>query len=685
MNISRLLRPKSLAVLGGAWADVVQQQCRKLGFEGPIYRVHPRRAAAGEADVYPDLDSLPTIPDAAFVGVNRETTVEVMDVMNRLGVGGAVCFASGFNELHTDATKALTADLKKAAGDVPFLGPNCYGFINYFDRVSLWPDEIPPQKTPDRGIAYLSQSGTVGLNVIYADRSLPVGYLACVGNQTAVGFHDLIDAVLEDDRVSAIGMYVEGFPDLKKFAEAATRARDRGVPIVVIKAGRSDLARRTTHSHTGAMGGEDKYMDALFTRLGVARCVTLSEFMETLKLLHAVGPLAGDRVGLLGCSGGDMAMAADVIEPLNLVLPRVPQAPGDALRAVLGDRIAVANPLDFQTYIWHAPEKMYDCFKAMMTAGYDCTAMLLDHPDPDTCDIGLYEDAFDAYIKAAQDTGAKVIAGCSVQESIPAYLRDRAMAAGVAALQGMHETFFAIQNAAMIGKAWAMPTTPSLKTHRVMGEPVALTEAAAKAEMAQAGLTIPASREVLIAEAVTAAAEIGYPVALKASSATLAHKSEAGGVVLNLQTAEEVQAALVHLATLSDRVLVEQMIDDGIAELIIGVDMDDQFGPVVLIGAGGVMAELLDDVAILLPPLTYEDVAAAVSSLKFSTLLNGFRGRPAANMDSVIDAILSVAAYAESHASTLVELDVNPLIVRPGMAPAVAVDAFIRRLDPGDI
>ena len=684
MTLSRLLRPKSLAVLGGAWADTVQFQARKLGFQGPIYRVHPRRAAAGEADVYLDLDSLPEVPDATFVGVNRETTVDVMGVMNRIGAGGAACFASGFNELHTDVTKALTANLKSAAGDVPFLGPNCYGFINFFDRVALWPDEMPDQ-SPERGIAFLSQSGTVGLNVIYADRSLPIGYLACVGNQTSVGFHDLIDAVLEDDRVSVIGLYVEGFPDLLKFAEAAARARAKGVPIVVVKAGRSDVARRTTLSHTGAMGGEDKYMDALFARLGIARCSTLSEFMETLKVLHAVGPLSGNSLGLLGCSGGDMAMAADVIDPLDLNLSDVPEQTKAALRDVLGERIAVANPLDFQTYIWHAPEKMYDCFKVMMQAGYDVTVMLLDHPDPETCDISLYEAAFDVYLKAAQDTGSNAIAACSVPESTPKYLRDRAMAAGVAPSQGMRGTFTAIESAAKIGQAWAKFEPPSLTVQRAKGHAVTLSEADSKSLIAASGIAVPASKVVANGDATATAAEIGFPVVLKASSADLAHKSEAGGVVLGVMSEDDVQAALPHLATLSDHVLVEQMINDGVAELIVGVDVDEQFGPVILLGAGGVMAELLDDSTVLLPPLTYESVSRALGNLKVSKLLNGFRGGTAANVNSVIEAVLNIAKFAEDNADTLIELDVNPLIVRPNAAKAVAVDALIRRIEPGDV
>ncbi|MHC8508178.1 MAG: acetate--CoA ligase family protein [Rhodospirillales bacterium] len=683
MDLSRLLRPKSLAVLGGAWADTVESQCRKLGFNGPVWRVHPRRAAAGEAGVYAGLDALPAPPDGVFAGVNRETTVEVTAQLARMGAGGAVCFASGFGELHTDETRALTNDLKAAAGGMPFLGPNCYGMINFFDRVSLWPDEITP-RAPKTGIALLSQSGTVGLNITYADRSLPLGYIICAGNQTAVGFHDLMDAMLDDPRVTVIGMYVEGFTDLKKFAASALRARAKGVPVVVIKAGRSALARSTVHSHTGALGGEDRYMDALFKRLGVARCATLSEFIETCKFLHIAGPLPGNRLMLLGCSGGDMAMAADVLDKTGLELPPPDEKTKTALNAVLGGRVTAANPLDFQTYIWHEPEKMRECFKTAMNAGADVTAMLLDHPDPATCDLSLFEAAFDVYLDAARETGARAVIASSVPESIPAYMRDRALAAGVAPLQGMAETFAALDHAARIGRVSgaAGAAAPSLDARRAAGREVMLSETQAKAVLAAAGVPVPPGREVPAAEAAAAARDIGFPVALKAAHPGLAHKTEAGGVILNLQNEAEVAAAAERLQKISDRVLVERMAEDGAVEMLVGVHADEQFGPVIIIGAGGVLAELLDDTAVLLPPVTADDVLAALSGLRAAKILHGLRGAPAADMDALVHAVLAVADYAQANADTLLELDINPLIVRRAGRGVIAADALIRRIEP---
>lgn len=681
MDLSRLLRPQSLAVLGGAWADTVQSQCRKLGFNGPIWRVHPKRAAAGTPDVFADIDALPGVPDATFVGVNRETTVDVMEVLNRRGAGGAVCFASGFNELHTDSTRALTADLQTKANGTPFLGPNCYGFINFFDRVALWPDEIIAT-SPARGAAFLSQSGTVGLNVMYADRSLPLGYLICVGNQTSVGFHDLIDAMLDDDRISVIGLYIEGIPDLPAFAAAAGRARDKGVPIAAIKAGRSELARRTTHSHTGAMGGEDRYMDAVFDRLGIARCSTLSEFTETIKLLHTIGPLSGPRLGLIGCSGGDMAMASDVLEPLSIDLPGPDASVAADLRDILGDRIAVANPLDFQTYIWHDAAKMHACFSAVMRGRTDVTAMFLDHPHPDTCDLTLFEAGFDAYVAAARDVGVKAVIASSMPESTPAYLRERAMAAGVAPLQGMAETFHAIDRAMAIGRAWADYDPPTL-LHKAPNRAAAATwdEHQSKAALSAAGVVVPQSQLVAPHDAADAADAIGYPVVVKAVSADLAHKTEAGGVALNLRDRAAVTDAAKRLSALSGTLLVEAMVTDGVAELIVGVDVDPQFGPVVLVGAGGILAELLTDSAVLLPPVSKARARQAIEGLRVAKILQGFRGKPAGDIDTLADAIVAVAAYAETHADTLVELDINPLIVRPAGDGVVAVDALIRSLD----
>lgn len=679
-DLSRLLRPRSVAVLGGVWADTVADQCRKLGFDGVLYRVNPKRAAAGDTDCFATLSDLPDVPDAVFCGVNREATVTVVTEASALGVGGVVCFASGFGELHTDESTSLTEKLVDAAGEMPILGPNCYGWINLLDRVSLFPDQVPEPFLNETGVFIASQSGTIVCNLSFMDRSLPMGYLISIGNQAQISAADLIDGALEDPRVTAIGLYLEAVPDVQAFAAAVLRAREKAVPVVVFLSGRSATARRIIHSHTGRLGGADKYIDALFRQLGVARVQSLSEFVETLKLMHFHGPLADNTLMLGSPSGGELAMASDMLVDHPIELPPIPETLQLELKSVLGERVTTSNPLDFQTHTWHQPAAMQAVFSAYQRVPAAASALVLDHPDPDVFDAGLFIDASQAFVDAAVENGekgSKAILMSNIAGSLPRSVREMAARAGVAPLMGMHDAFLSLGHAMTVGQAWQTAHTPSLKCAALGGSSKSLSEVEAKRYLAKHGFGVPKSVEVPPALAPMAADKIGYPVVLKASGADLSHKTEMGGVRLNLRDHQAVADAAQALAALSEMVLVEEMVTDGVAELILGIDADPDVGPVLMIGAGGVLAELLEDTALLLPPVTPEMAAAALSSLKVSKLIDGWRGKPPGDRQVLVDTICALSRFAEEEADRLLELDINPLIVRPvGQGVAIA-DALI--------
>ncbi|WP_419740726.1 acetate--CoA ligase family protein [Ruegeria sp.] len=676
-DLSRLIRPKSVAVLGGAWADTVTDQCHRLGFGGAIYRVHPKRDGA-----YRSLSDLPEAPDAVFVGVNRRATIDVLAEMVEVGAGGAVCMASGFFEQGTEEGHTLSAQLSEAASDVPFLGPNCYGMANFFDGVALFPDQVMPDK-PERGIAAISQSGTIACNMMYANRSLPIGYLWTVGNELGLRIHDLILAAIDDPRVSAIGIYAESITQLPEFAAAAVAARRKGIPIAIFKSGRSAAAKRTALSHTGALAGEERYFDEMFRRTGVARCETLAELLETLKLLHIKGALPTNQVVLMGASGGDMAMAADVMNPMDLSLPPLPEETCVRLREQMGDQVVLSNPFDFQTFNWHDPVAMRAMFAAVMQDSNATFAFLADHPDPDVIDGELFEGATRAFCLAAQDTGATAVTISSLPESNRSAMRELALEHGIAPLQGMSEAFQAIAQASRVGRAGESAALPELRARDLGGVSQTMSEHAAKDLLSKAGIPVPRGTEVPVSLAADTARQIGFPLVMKASSVELAHKTEVGGVRLNLKDATAVESAAQELGQIADRVLIEEMIPDAVAELILGVDVDASFGPVVLIGAGGVLAELLDDSAVLLPPFTRRDVENALETLKVSQILKGFRGQPAADVSAVVDIVVALGRFALERAD-LCELDINPLIVRPKGSGAFAADALIRKLNEGD-
>ena len=313
-ELHRLLAPRSIAVVGGAPAARVIDQCQKLGFRGSIWPVHPKRAELSGVPCVPSLADLPDVPDAVFLGINRHATIEAMRTLHQMGVGGAVCYSSGFAETADDD---LHAELLHAAGDMPFLGPNCYGFINTFDRVALWPDEHGCMRH-ERGVAIVSQSGNVAVNLTFQRRGLRLGTMISVGNQAILGSEDAVAALLNDERITAIGVFLEAVRDAQRFAEVADLARERSIGLVALQTGRSEAGAQIANSHTGSMAGRAAAYDALFARYGVAVVSTPSEMLETLKLLDNGGRLSGRRIVSLSCSGGEASLVADRGERTSL-------------------------------------------------------------------------------------------------------------------------------------------------------------------------------------------------------------------------------------------------------------------------------------------------------------------------------------------------------------------------------
>jgi acetate---CoA ligase (ADP-forming) len=671
LNLDRLFRPRRVAVLGGKWADYVVEQCTKLGFDGDIWRVHPERE-----NCFSSVDALPGIPDSVFLGVNRELTIDNLTRLREQGVGGAVVFASGFGEAVDGGDAA--ARLDAAAGDVPFIGPNCYGFANFFDRVALWPDQVVG--TPvSRGVAIIGQSGTISLSLMYQRRSLPTGYVITVGNQQRLDCADLIRHVANDDRVSAIGLYVEGIGDVADFIDAVEHARERGKPLALVKAGRSERSRSAALSHTGAMTGSDTLHDVLFQRLGVARCETLDELVETLKLLHCHGPLASNRLAVAGASGGDMAMVADVARSMDIDFTPFADHTLDELKASTGPGVRLVNPLDFHTHTWFDAVKMQRMFAALLDGGYAVTAFMLDPPDETLADPGAYDTGIDALIAAASHADAPAALVSSLPESLSRYNRERCLAAGVAPTQGLAAFLRAFEHAARIGAAWRNWRAPVLRpgvdashtgTFHVVGEHQG------KELLKAHGIAVPRGVLCRIEDTASVAGDMGGTLVIKAAREGLAHKTEVDGVVLGVDSDSAADAA-ARMRDITDTVLVEEMITDGVAELIVGVGYDPQFGRYVTLGAGGVLAELLNDTATLLPPFDRDDVLNALSRLAIYRQLRGWRGRCAADIDAVADTLLRLWQLGEQLDGQLVDIEINPLIARPAGLGAVAVDILI--------
>lgn len=673
-DLSRLLRPKNIAVVGGGdWCRLVIEQCQAMRFEGQIWPVHPKAEEIAGLPAFASVVDLPEAPDATFIGVNRMTTIDVVQQLSDRGAGGAVCFASGF--LEAQAEDADGADLQnrllKAAGEMPILGPNCYGLINYLDGALLWPDQHGGQRCSS-GVAIITQSSNIAINLTMQQRSLPLAYIVTAGNQAQADISHIGIALLEDDRVSALGLHIEGIKDLRAFEALAARARALGKPIVALKVGKSDQARAATVSHTASVAGGDSGAAALLARLGIARVDDLPTFLETLKLLHVAGWLPSNRIASISCSGGEASLAADTAHGRDIIFPPLNPRQSENLRASLGPMVALANPLDYHTYIWRDVDAMTRAFAAMMDPSLAITLLIVDFPRPDRCSAADWDCAIEATVAARQQTGANVGMVATLPELLPEDVAARLMQAGVVPFCGLSEAIKACEAA---GRPAASSTEPLLLPTPTV-EPNLIPEAEAKRRLSDYGLRIPISHRARTPGAARAcAADIGYPVVLKGEG--LAHKSEAGAVVLSLQSGGEVSDAANHMDARS--FLVEEMITGTVAELLIGVVKDPAHGFVLTLAAGGTLTEILQDSASLLLPASDAMIEEALSSLRINTVLNGYRGKPAADRAAILRAIRAVEAYVLDHAEGLEEIEINPLICTP--LDAIAADALMRRKD----
>ena len=681
-RFSRLMRPRSIAVIGGREAARVAEQCDRMGFDGALWPVHPEHATVARRPAFRSVAELPGVPDAAFVAVNRHATVEVVAALSLAGAGGAVCYASGF--LESGDGGALQRALVEAAAGMPIVGPNCYGLINFLDGTPLWPDQHGGRRLGpgERGVAIVTQSSNIGVSLTMQRRGLPVAYLVTAGNQAQLGISRLASAFLDDERVSAIGLYVEGFDSVAGFEELARKARERAVPVAVMKTGRSERARASNLTHTASIAGSDAGADAFLRRLGFARVHGISELLEVLKLFHVHGALRGVRLGAMCCSGGEAAVLSDTIENTGLVFPDLEPEHAAAVRGTVHPLVTVANPFDYHTFSWGDEAALTETFTAFAREGFDTSMLVIDFPRTDRCDDSDWEAAVDAFERAMRSTGTKGVIAATLAENLPEERAAQLIERGIAPLAGVREAFTVIECAATIGSRWQSPPgVPLIDREFASIEPILLDEATSKARLAEFGVRIP---QGTVAhgenEAVVAADALGGPVAVKALG--IAHKTERNAVRLGLREPGEIRDAARKLLSLGSGVLVERFATDIVAELIVGLHRDPQLGLLLTVGSGGTLVELAGDSVTLLLPVAESEVRRALSGLRCAPMLQGWRGREPADIEAAVEAILGIAGFAVANRDRIEELDVNPLGVRARGRGAVALDALIRTREP---
>ena len=677
-NLSRLISPKSIAVIGNRGANFAIRESKKLGYNQKIWAIHPTLDFLEGIKCYKDIKDLPEAPDATFIAVNAESAIDIVADLKSIGGGGAVLYASGFGELGEKGIKR-NQRLVEAADGMPLIGPNCYGFINSLDGVALWPD-VHGCEPVSSGVAIITQSGNIGLNITMQSIGLSIAYMFTLGNQTNTNIADIIHAMLDDNRVSAIGLHIEGISDIKSFDVAARRALDKKIPIVAIKSGRTDVSAKIALSHTSSMTGLDQLFNVFFERLGIARVDTVPEFLETLKLLSILGTIDHNGVASMSCSGGEAGMMADLIDGLDINFPSLDDRHKDRVKLALNDFVEVDNPLDYHTFIWGDRKRTSECFKQMISGNFAATMLLLDWPRTQESEQKDWDLTLLALSDAISGTREKTIVLASIADCMPKRIIKECQKYGIAPMIGLDICLKALNHSYRIGLAFQKSSMQSIEILRSLSHSSkisTLTEFEGKKLLKKYGIPVPDGKIITsTSEALMAAEKIHYPITLKVSDVELAHKTELGAVMLNINDPLALEKACQDLFKIGSSLLIEKMVQDSVAELIVGVGLDPIFGKYIIIGSGGILVELFKESIPLLFPVNREDVSLALSKLKVFPLINGYRGNPEGDVEMIIDCVMATVKLVSEN--DIDELDINPLLVLKRGSGVIAVDTLIK-------
>lgn len=702
-KLSFLFKPAFLAVVGaseksGPGLQVIEN-LRALRFEGEIIPVNPKYEKVLGLKCFPSLTAVKEagLPiDMVAILLGRNNVLPVMEEAVAIGAKAAWAFASGFGETGVEG-KELENGLRNLCADnhMLFLGPNCVGYLNPNDKTGAFSAPVP-KEIKGGNIGMVAQSGYLGLAVANNSRGLGFGLICTTGNEVVVDATDCIDYMLNDEGIDVVLAFIEQFRRPKKLIEVAWKAKEKGKPIVLIKVGKSAIAQRATITHTGALAGSDDVQDALFEKLGIIRVYDFDEMFETAELLSKLKSKRpkGKKVFALTLSGGVISLIGDLSDSLNINFPPWSKEGKAKLREILPDFSTIANPLD----AWGSGriEKTYlSCLQAAVDQPQaDIILVVQDVPGGMSHrQVEQYKVVAKAAVEVAKKTEKPVLMLNNQSSGFNEEIRDIMEAGNVPLLQGTREGLLAVNNLIKYAEFLRKPVPVfTIKrndsAHKMLPEGDAvLTEFESKKLVAQYG--IPVTKEYLCrskGEALKKAEEFGYPLVMKLISKEIQHKTEAGVVKLNIKNAAEAgqaydevirNAAAYNPNAIVQGVLCYKMIEEPVAEAIVGVFSDPYFGPAVVFGLGGIMVEVIKDRALLIPPIGREEARRAIDSTKGSKLLNGFRGKPKGDIEALIDVIVKVGEMTVDLAGRIETLDINPLLILPEGKGVIAVDALV--------
>ena len=685
MDLQRLLAPRSVAVVGtsarvGSYGNQAVANLLAAGFAGPVYGVHPTSSELYGVPCFPSLSQLPEVPDAVVIATPARTVPDLVAEAGALGCGGAVVLAAGFAEV--EHGQALQDELRAEAlrHELPVTGPNGNGLISLHRRAPLWGDAF--HLSEGGPVALVSQSGNVAINALGSQRGLQLHTVVSCGNQAVLDAADYLAAFADLEGVRSVACYLETDGDGPRLASALAACADRGIGVVVLKAGRSALGATSAAAHTGAVASDARVLRALVEEAGAAWVDDPHDLLETAKAL-AVGRRSTGGVAVVTCSGGDAATCADLADGLGTVLPPLQAATQARLTELLPAAATVGNPLDYTSMIWGEVELIGDIVAT--TGGDQGVGQVLayyDEPqDIDQASADSWAATLDGIVVGAKRSDAGVIVCSTLPDLLPEPTIRRLQSDGVPAVWGL-------RTGLVVAGALCRPPGDAASLSRIagaaapVGEPGEwLAEHEAKRLLAAAKVNVPAFAVApTVDDAVRAAAGFGWPVALKLSHSGLQHKTDIGALELGLRHEVDVADAFLRLRAIEGHsetpVLVEQMMEPGV-EVMVAAHRDGVV-PALVVALGGVWVEVLDDAVVLPLPCTPGQVEAGLRRLRAAPLLVGGRGRPAVDVRALADLAARVGDLLLDEQLQLIEL--NPVFVTE--SGAVAVDAVARRTRP---
>jgi acetate---CoA ligase (ADP-forming) len=692
-GIQRLLHPRSIAIVGispqpMSPAVAILGNIERLGYAAEVHLVSRNRTEVIGRPCVPTIDDLPLGIDLALLLVPRAGVIDAMHACARRQVGSAIVYASGFAELDDDGRAAQTeiAAIAGAAG-IALLGPNCLGFINYLDHLAVtFSPTHPESDPPPPKVAFISQSGGTPSVTRFslAAKSIGVTYQISTGNEALLGVEDFLGPMIDDERNLVIALFCEQIRNPQRFLAEAARARERGKPIVMLQPGASAAAQASALSHTGSLVGNHALIRTIVEDAGVLAVDTVEDLIDVIELLATFPVVPTQGPALITDSGALKGVELDFCESVGLPVPRFSDAAIAAVRAVVPDFVALENPLDVTAQALVDTQLYAKAIGAL--ASDEATGCTVISPIYGQAEMGIKKlrTIWPAFA-AARDTRPAILAPLVYDAPMPEEAFREAAAAGIAFFRSPERALRALARVTRYGVRCAQPPPGprTLPAPLPIDAPGVVPEYRAKAMLAAAGIVFP--RGVFVTDragARRAAAEIGYPVALKLQSAGLAHKTDAGALALGVADATALDDAWLRLhanAAVSapnaaiDGVLIEAMAKPGV-EFIAGARRDPQWGTTLVAGLGGIWAEALHD-TIVIPAAASEDaIVAALRRLRAAPVLAGMRGAPPLDVQAAARVLASLGALIDATPG-ISEIELNPLTLYPD--GAVALDALI--------